>query len=62
MALPADEIEEELNLAMINDRHWTIVACSAMDGEGNIIGFDTLFRSQGWNRLAHVKNCLNFNL
>lgn len=29
MALPAEEIEELLNLDMINDRAWTIVACSA---------------------------------
>jgi ADP-ribosylation factor-like protein 3 len=34
-ALPAEEIEEILNLDMINDRAWTIVACSAKDGEGN---------------------------
>ena len=34
MALPAEEIEELLNLSMINDRAWTIVACSAKEGEG----------------------------
>jgi hypothetical protein len=33
-ALPAEEIEEYLNLGMINDRAWTIVACSAKDKEG----------------------------
>ena len=33
-ALPAEEIEEELSLGMINDRAWTIVACSAKDKEG----------------------------
>jgi len=33
-ALPAEEIEELLNLGMINDRAWTIVACSAQDKEG----------------------------
>lgn len=45
-ALPAEEIEELLNLGMINDRAWTIVACSAQDKEGksqptapNFIGF-----------------------
>ena len=34
MALPAEEIEELLNLDMINDRAWTIMACSASTGEG----------------------------
>ena len=34
-ALPAEEIEELLNLSMINDRAWTIVACSAKEKEGN---------------------------
>ena len=34
MALPAEEIEELLNLDMINDRAWTIAACSAHTGEG----------------------------
>ena len=34
MAQPADEIEELMNLDMINDRAWTIVACSATTGEG----------------------------
>jgi ADP-ribosylation factor-like protein 3 len=33
-ALPAEEIEEILCLSMINDRAWTIVACSAKDKEG----------------------------
>lgn len=33
-ALPAEEIEEMLNLGMINDRAWTIAACSAKDHEG----------------------------
>ena len=33
-ALPAEEIEELLNLDMINDRAWTIVACSAKDKDG----------------------------
>ena len=33
-ALPAEEIEEILNLDMINDRAWTICACSAKDKEG----------------------------
>jgi ADP-ribosylation factor-like protein 3 len=33
-ALPAEEIEEMLNLGMINDRAWTIAACSAKDQEG----------------------------
>lgn len=33
-ALPAEEIEEILNLDMINDRAWTICACSAKEGEG----------------------------
>lgn len=33
-ALPAEEIEETLSLGMINDRAWTIVACSAKEKEG----------------------------
>ena len=33
-ALPAEEIEETLCLGMINDRAWTIVACSAKEKEG----------------------------
>ena len=33
-ALPAEEIEEILSLDMINDRAWTICACSAKEGEG----------------------------
>ena len=33
-ALPAEEIEELLNLDMINDRAWTIIACSAKEKEG----------------------------
>ena len=33
-SLPADEIEEMLNLSLISDRAWTIAACSAKDGEG----------------------------
>jgi len=44
-ALPAEEIEEILNLDMINDRAWTICACSAKEGEGiriNVI-FISLF-------------------
>ncbi len=35
-ALPAEEIEELLCLGMINDRAWTIVACSAKEKEGKI--------------------------
>lgn len=35
-ALPAEEIEEILNLDMINDRAWTICACSAKDKEGKL--------------------------
>jgi ADP-ribosylation factor-like protein 3 len=33
-ALPAEEIEEQLSLGMINDRAWSIVACSAKEKEG----------------------------
>ena len=36
-ALPPEEIEEELSLGMINDRAWTIVACSAKDKEGKCL-------------------------
>ena len=44
-ALPAEEIEEILNLDMINDRSWTIVACSAKDGEGiNLSPIDYLIQ------------------
>merc|ERR1712176_1704809 len=33
-ATPADEIQQSLNLSAINDRVWTIQACSATDGSG----------------------------
>ena len=33
-SMSADEIEEQLNLSQINDRAWTIAACSAKDSEG----------------------------
>jgi len=39
-ALPAEEIEEQLCLGMINDRPWTIAACSAKDREGKTIAYD----------------------
>ena len=35
-SLPAEEIEELMSLDMINDRAWTIVACSASKKEGKI--------------------------
>lgn len=41
-ALPAEEIEEILSLDMINDRSWTICACSAKDGEGNTLPIVTI--------------------
>lgn len=37
-ALPAEEIEDQLCLGMINDRPWTIAACSAKDREGKTLG------------------------
>lgn len=36
-SLSADEIEEMLQLSHINDRAWTICACSAKDGEGKAL-------------------------
>jgi ADP-ribosylation factor-like protein 3 len=44
-ALPAEEIEELLNLSMINDRSWTIIACSAKDGEGLKEGLEWLMQN-----------------
>lgn len=44
-ALPAEEIEELLFLGMINDRAWTIVACSAKEKEGMNFMFSRLFQS-----------------
>ena len=38
-ALPAEEIEELLSLGMINDRAWTIVACSAKEKEGKKVSY-----------------------
>ena len=37
LAMPADEIEEVLHLSQINDRPWSIQACSAQSGEGKSI-------------------------
>mmetsp|Transcript_25927 Transcript_25927/g.30318 ORF Transcript_25927/g.30318 Transcript_25927/m.30318 type:complete len:188 (+) Transcript_25927:36-599(+) len=37
LAMPADEIEEVLHLSQINDRPWSIQACSAQSGEGKLI-------------------------
>ena len=48
-AQPAEEIEELLNLDMINDRHWTIVACSARDGEGQYIWVFNKYRTERRN-------------
>lgn len=42
-ALSAEEIEETLNLGMINDRAWTIVACSAKDKEGKFKKIFSIF-------------------
>ena len=44
-ALPPEEIEETLNLDMINDRSWTIVACSAKEKQGK-------WELMNWNRVA----------
>jgi ADP-ribosylation factor-like protein 3 len=49
-ALPPEEIEELLCLGMINDRAWTIAACSAKDREGKyyLEGNNTLlYRAEG---------------
>ena len=56
-ALPAEEIEEQLSLGMINDRAWTIIACSAKEKEGNIEEpFEHFFRFAGRYRLAYSKH------
>eukprot|EP00347_Sterkiella_histriomuscorum_P014585 403360322 len=44
-SLPAEEIEEILSLDMINDRSWTICACSAKDGEGLQEGIEWLMQN-----------------
>jgi len=36
-SLSADEIEDMLNLSQIEDRPWSIAACSGKDGEGKSI-------------------------
>jgi hypothetical protein len=55
--LPAEEIEEQLSLGMINDRAWTIIACSAKEKEGNIEEpFEHFFRFAGRYRLAYSKH------
>lgn len=43
-ALPAEEIEELLCLGMINDRAWTIVACSAKEKEGMFCRIEEVVR------------------
>ena len=49
-ALPAEEIEELLNLDMINDRAWTIIACSAKEKEGLKEGLEWLMQNVDvWN-------------
>lgn len=64
-ALSAEEIEEELSLGMINDRSWTIVACSAKDKEGKTIkrplcpeydfNLTRKYRTQRGDRLVDLK-------
>eukprot|EP00873_Tetraselmis_striata_P037504 jgi/Tetstr1/457768/TSEL_044313.t1 len=39
-ALSAEEIEKELDLGSMGARHWRIVGCSAVTGEGLLDGFD----------------------
>jgi signal recognition particle receptor subunit beta len=39
-----EEISEELNLASINNRPWTIIPCSARDGEGLADGIDWVMK------------------
>jgi ADP-ribosylation factor-like protein 3 len=46
-AVPADEITEELNLSAINDRTFTIQACSAKDGTGLQEGMEWLIGELG---------------
>ena len=41
-ALPAEELAEKLNLMLIKDRLWCIVACSAKTKEGLIDGLEWL--------------------
>lgn len=54
-ALPAEEIEELLNLSMINDRSWTIIACSAKDGEGNHTQQNAYYRTQRRARMVDAE-------
>ena len=44
LALSADEILSELNLDKINDRNWTIIACSALTKEGINEGLDWIIK------------------
>ena len=46
-AVPADEIAETMNLAMITDRTWTIQACSAKEGNGLQEGMEWLISNLG---------------
>ena len=42
MALSADEIMEQLGLEEIDDRNWTIIACSALTKQGLSTGLNWL--------------------
>jgi hypothetical protein len=53
-ALPAEEIEELLFLGMINDRAWTIVACSAKEKEGMNFMFSRLFSKFFWKIFRNI--------
>mmetsp|Transcript_49288 Transcript_49288/g.127887 ORF Transcript_49288/g.127887 Transcript_49288/m.127887 type:complete len:189 (+) Transcript_49288:60-626(+) len=45
-AVPADEIQESLQLGDIQDRSWTIQACSAHEGSGLQEGFEWIVEKQ----------------
>lgn len=49
-AMDPEEIADILNLSMINDRQWTILACSAKTKMGK---FYFNIRTSGWFSMDH---------
>jgi ADP-ribosylation factor-like protein 2 len=43
-AMDVDAMVETLGLKTLENRHWSIVACSAVTGEGLLEGFDWLVK------------------
>ena len=50
MALCADEIMEQLGLEDINDRKWTIIACSALTKQGLSSGLNWLIECCNYDK------------